>query len=312
MSHNSETELKDHIVDRASGVFQWVNLVVLQIRRMHNDGASLKLMLNKVAKTPQQLDELYTQILGTVKDEEVSMTWRLLIWVCFASRPLTLDELRHAIVLDPEQPFASAKDYRDSDSMCDDIEGMERQMRSLSKGLVQTGAQGVEKTAEFVHQSVGDFLHRRGLQVLSGRMQHKTRVDVDVIGLAHEHLCTICLEFLFMEGIQHVEHRNTDERSDKSVIPAQFLEYAVTSWPTHAQHAEKHGISQAGLAAWFRWPSDERMGRCIRLYETMNTKRSLRLPRHTSLARLSAEFNLYSTLERILTISSDTGELEEK
>jgi hypothetical protein len=308
MSHNSETELKDHIVDRASGVFQWVNLVVLEIRRMHNDGASLKFMLKKVAKTPQQLDELYTQILATVKDEEVSMTWRLLIWVCLASRPLTLDELRHAIILDPEQPFPSAKEYRDSDNMCDDLEGMERQMRSLSKGLVQTRSQGKEKTAVFVHQSVGDFLQRRGLRGLSERMQYKTGIEADMTGLAHEHLCRICLGFLFMEGMHHVRYGTTDEQSHESVVPAKFLDYAVNSWPIHAQYADEHGISQAGLAACFHWPSNERMAIWVRLYEALNTTNSRCLPQPITLARLSAEFNLYSTLERILTLSSEIGE----
>lgn len=307
VSRNSKSEFENNVVDRACGVFQWVSLIVLQIRQMHKDGASLKFMLNKVSKTPQQLDELYLQILGAIQDGEVSKAWRLLIWPCFAARPLTLDELRHAIVFDPQHPFTSLQEYPDCEDMCDDLEGMERQMRSLSKGLLQARTEGQQRVAEFVHQSVGNFLQRRGLEILLERTQYTSSADVDVTGLAHEYMSKVCLGYLFMEDICHSEWEGGSRQSVESLAANPFLNYAILNWPIHARHADKYDISQASLADCFKWPSNERVTKWFQFYRLFDKENSLCLPDSMSLARLSAEFNLCGTLTNILTRSTETG-----
>ena len=56
---------------------------------------------------PPDLDMLYHELVQDMDERRVS--WKLIQWICFAMRPLSLDELRWAMIVDPLCPYKSLK-----------------------------------------------------------------------------------------------------------------------------------------------------------------------------------------------------------
>ncbi|KAK0717574.1 hypothetical protein B0T26DRAFT_675856 [Lasiosphaeria miniovina] len=67
--------------------------------------------------------------------DEKALFLKLIQWVCFAQRPMTLAELRWAMVADFSRK--SLRACIDSADYIDDMDAIERRLRTLSHGLVE-------------------------------------------------------------------------------------------------------------------------------------------------------------------------------
>jgi hypothetical protein len=88
------------IIDRAEGVFMWARLVVERVLKLDLDGAELKEIEEKVESIPRKLEKLYLGLVQSMNRN--SATLKLIQWICFATRPLSLDELRWAMIVDAD------------------------------------------------------------------------------------------------------------------------------------------------------------------------------------------------------------------
>ncbi|RYP00350.1 hypothetical protein DL764_006550 [Monosporascus ibericus] len=120
------------ITNGASGVFMWARLVINQVLDLEREGAELKEIQAAVHSTPPDLDELYRGLIQQMG----SSSRRLVEWICFATRPLTLDELR-----------------------------MKRKVQALSCGLAEVTPSPNRQVVQFIHQSVKDFFVEKGLGI---------------------------------------------------------------------------------------------------------------------------------------------------
>lgn len=69
----------------------WARLVVKRVLKLDLEGEELKEIERKVDLIPRKLDKLY---LGIVQNmSEISATLKLIQWICFVTRPLSLNEL---------------------------------------------------------------------------------------------------------------------------------------------------------------------------------------------------------------------------
>ena len=157
--------LINDIAMKTSGNFQWMTLVVpkvLQLRKKRKHLASLEASIRKV---PSKLGDLYKNLLDTI-DKDDRLETLLMEWVCFATRPLPLEELRIAMVVDVDTSYTSIQQCKNTPEYAETNEDMEKRICDLSRGLAEVGNHGGERAVQLIHQSIKDSLLDRGFQLL--------------------------------------------------------------------------------------------------------------------------------------------------
>ncbi|KAK4039275.1 ankyrin repeat domain-containing protein 17 [Parachaetomium inaequale] len=212
------------ITERASGVFMWARLVVERVLDLEREGGGLKKMETAVHSTPRDLDELYRQLIQDMGPASL----KLIQWICFARRPLPMDELRWAMVIDADCPHRSLQACESAEDYVPDSVRMKRQVQTLSRGLAEvTHAQ----VAQFIHQSVKDFFVEKGLPVLNG-----CETSAEAAIRAHFRLAKICIRYLAMEEIGRSTSDELRNFKFESNFP--FLGYATTSTGQITEHVD--------------------------------------------------------------------------
>src|SRR3569833_2144953 len=248
--------IPDFITDRASGVFLWAFLVVKRVLDLERKGHGLKKFEAEIRLIPPELDYLYRTL---VKEMEPA-SLKLIQWITFATRPLNVDELRWAMVIEANCPYPSLQQYQDDADYTADNASMKSQVQTLSCGLAEIATTTNTPVVQFIHQSVKDFFIGEGLLALDGG---SSSIDT-AIGMAHFRLSRTCVRYLAMEEINQSLLR-LDPDDDPASIRAvahdlnqafPFLRYATTSWAAHTKESDTRSISQEDLLELFDWPSN--------------------------------------------------------
>ncbi|KAL4797823.1 hypothetical protein BDV19DRAFT_38262 [Aspergillus venezuelensis] len=183
--------LTTDIADRSSGVFLWVVIVVDTILKDIDNGKSSRYVEGRLRKTPRELEQLYEQILSGVSQEEVQMTLKFFNWVIFSLKPLRLVDWHHILAMIREEPPKSLREWRNSQNFTENAGQLERQIQSISRGLVEVKVKdmqlviddrnsisgeagslnsevGETRIVRAIHSSVSDFFSSgRGFNVLN-------------------------------------------------------------------------------------------------------------------------------------------------
>ncbi|KAL7943440.1 hypothetical protein V8C42DRAFT_329047 [Trichoderma barbatum] len=95
LSLHDIAQLEPRLVEKASGSFMWVRLVLQELETAFTD-EDVEEVLNEV---PNDLYKMYERILHTIENERrrAKVAKSILFFVVLAVRPLTLDELCHAM-----------------------------------------------------------------------------------------------------------------------------------------------------------------------------------------------------------------------
>lgn len=244
------------IIDRASGVFIWTRLVIEQVLELEHDAEDLEKMKAKILSVPQEIDDLYHELIRNMGLDSSSL--KLIQWICFATRPLSVDELRWAMSIDTDRRYKSLQAYKSSENYISDDGWMERRVQTLSCGLAELASD--TKSIQFIHQSVKDFFVEKGLKALDSS---STSTD-SAIGAAQYRLSRTYLQYLAIEEIGQsrsylhalaMEEPTTAARDDiMSEFP--FLRYATTSWATITKEGNGRGVSQEDILEYFAWRSN--------------------------------------------------------
>ncbi|CAG8973536.1 hypothetical protein HYALB_00002862 [Hymenoscyphus albidus] len=186
-------ELQNTIVERAQGVFQWATLAVGLAVQHHNNGIPSDEISQMLAKVPEELGGVYRHILSEVVDKNsYKRTLRLMRCVYLAERPLTVTEIYFAMYL-PDTEVLGVEPSRLNLSLPTYV--VERQITSLSGGLIELRQHDKNQIIQFIHQSVNDFILRDGLQLLDELDSQ------DLIGQGHYQLSLICGNYMKMSEI---------------------------------------------------------------------------------------------------------------
>lgn len=236
-------KLEQKIVKKANGVFQWVVLIVRIILSHLRDGKNLAAAFKKLESVPAELDDLYYQILQSKYGEDRPQCLLLFQWVCFARRRLSLSELRFAMVVDLDTSNGSIRKCQDSDYFAESDEDLRRLLRTLSGGLVEVSMLDRICYLQFIHQSVYDYLLRKGLNVLDSTPK------TSVVGSAHFRLSRVCIKYMIMEEISLLSSDAIGSQVSWKQFP--LLQYAVTSWIWHLEKLEEEGYTQNDLSKSF-------------------------------------------------------------
>lgn len=85
----------------------------------------------------QDMHDQYDKILDLVVGQDRQELSRLLHWVCFATRPLSLSELRYATALDPKHPIRSIAEIEAWPTFVRTDDDMQDKILNLSRGLLE-------------------------------------------------------------------------------------------------------------------------------------------------------------------------------
>lgn len=132
-------DLQREVISRSQGVFLWVTLVTKELKRLKRGGATIKKLKQTLNEIPSDLEGLYKHIFLGLDVEMYSETWRMLAWVVFSERPLSITEFRYAITIDlPDKEFDSLDSICESDEFVAEPSQMAVQIRSICGGFLET------------------------------------------------------------------------------------------------------------------------------------------------------------------------------
>ena len=243
-----EEEIRGAIVRRSSGIFQWTVLVADNALEQYGQGRSRATILEGIKRSPSGLNALYADLLRGINEDDLPQSLHLMQWVCFAFEPLSITELRFAMLIHEETACTSIRQCQETPEYVEEDEQMERNIRYLSKGLIEIVSHSNKRVAQFIHQSINDYLLNTGLKLLDSNSNY------GVIGRGHFWLSRSCIKYLSMEEIKSYKwgiypNNNREDAIQTSMQAFPFLNYSTNSWVAHAAIVEDNHIPQDDLVA---------------------------------------------------------------
>ncbi|KAM3511914.1 hypothetical protein MY11210_004455 [Beauveria gryllotalpidicola] len=276
-----ESTIGELITKRAGGLFMWAALVVNMAHALRRASRGLDSIQRMIHKTPAKLAAVYRQMLDGLVAEERLLARKLFQWMCFAQRPLTVDEVKWALIANAECSYESLAECKDDDEFDSD---MKTRVVYISRGLVETesssssssSSSSAQHVVRFIHQTVPDFLLREG--GLASMHDDPTLASADVARLAHYQVSRTCIRYMRMKEIAQLPANDFFLLRSRDKLNSAFplFEYATTAWPAHAERSDQHG-----LVSSLGWPSDPFVDRWLRIYCRVCLRRPFRaLPRN--------------------------------
>ncbi|QKX58173.1 uncharacterized protein TRUGW13939_05294 [Talaromyces rugulosus] len=177
-------EIRDELLNRASGIFLWVVLVVQMLNKEYDRGR-IHALRKRLGEIPDGLHELFEDII-TRNGQNTEQTVLCLQWILFARRPLSIDESYFAII------SGFGRDERFIVEWFPELfspEIMRLFVLDLSKGLAEITRSRVPRV-QFIHESVRDFLLEEGGL---GRIQSQPQ---SFTGSSHDRLKQCCMTYI--------------------------------------------------------------------------------------------------------------------
>lgn len=340
-------EVNQQVATRALGVFQWVVLVTRKvISRRDHENFGKNFILDIIKETPKELSDVYQSMFDHLQDpsKQQDRMWalRILRWLTFAARPLSLAELRYAVAFDEDEEdkhFRTIRDCEASAHWCADDETMEKRVLRLSSGLARTVV--IDETASerlLIDSLIQKYLGRGSLDDAGPRQpefdvlndgNHRSN-DLSRVTLQFDHesvqdyMTTRGISFLetfsragsdlgllgrahyrlMMSCLRYIQAFDEETLRPFSKLP--FTRYATRYCKDHMKAAENHGASLRNVMGFTKWPSYM----VWNLLDSTKTSRDFdRSGRPTTLQHYACEHGLYSLMEAISRFCKGKGRL---
>lgn len=197
------------VVDR----FRWVQCQIEELGTLQTD----KAIRQALKSLPRNLDETYERTLSRINPNDAVMAKRALTWLAYASRPLVLDELAEAAVLEhgtkEYDPEARLRDPEDILEICGSLVWH----RDTTDEVV------------LAHHSVKDFLRS---QSALAKVEFYHLQDIS----SNAEVAKSCLTYLLLKDFAEGPARNGQELLEW-YIHYPLLDFAARHWCAHAVFA---------------------------------------------------------------------------
>lgn len=225
-SSELQTEIRDSIVTKANGLFLIADLHLKSLVSITNV-RDLRKRLNKL---PEELDQYYEQAWARISGQEdhlKDIAYRAVSWLYQSRRQLKVEELRHALALQPE----------DKTFCADGLIAIEDVLEACL-GLVV-----VEKhshAVQLMHSTVLDYLHKQHDRLFKDVSIYRTSTCLTYLCL--DDLDDQSCEFQSLEMVDL--HANPGENIDRRrilscrLLDYPFLDYAAENWGYHARDVD--------------------------------------------------------------------------
>lgn len=296
----SRTEIPHLITDQACGLFIWAHLVVEQVLELEDKGKGQVVIQQRINSIPPDLDLLYRQLVEKMDEKQASL--RLIRWICFASRPLSLSEIGWAMAMDTTPPPKSVRECTSKDDGILSGDVMTNRVKSLSRGLIEVSTSSNKQVVQFIHQSVKDYFIDKGMLTLAESPSLEFP-DGNIVGHAHYRLSRACICYFAMEEIG----QSILEKRDSMAHEFPFLEYATFFWVSHTLQSQSNNVRQDDLLDYFNWPSEELMQRWVQAYQTPYSYSSDCPPDGTNMVHVVSRYGLIGPLQTVLQRANQVG-----
>ncbi|KAK4451577.1 ankyrin repeat-containing domain protein [Podospora aff. communis PSN243] len=201
----------DTIVNRSQGMFL--------LARLHVETLITKRTLEDlelgIKELPADLNEVYAKALKQIQDQaewKKKLAIKVLNWLVYAERPLSLDELIHALgVKEEDTKFHQDRLWTEQD------------IALACSGIVLADADS--RTVSLTHQTAKEYLRSSG-----------------ILEDPHSYLATTCLVYMSFEDFSATMHTKK-EREDR-IQQYPFLKYAADYWGDHVDRGVKGPIRE--------------------------------------------------------------------
>ncbi|PNP85062.1 hypothetical protein FNYG_01587 [Fusarium nygamai] len=257
------------LAEKANGVFLWASLIISQLRC---DG-HLKTPRSEQYSTfwlPATLDAAYERIIQQLwsrhDETRKQMARDAFTLVLCAQRPLSILELRSALAAmyyDPEllspRKKTEVNDWglRNKMNKIEDKASldMSTQLMLLCGGLLEVVPRQAkfandttytQSTVQFVHQSVRDYLQKKGSWVLEGN-NRTSKVSFPELKLTDLRACNAQYHFsvawICLLYVDHTYMHSNFLNTGDPITSAVFLEYSLWFGMAHLSLAERAGVN---------------------------------------------------------------------
>ena len=168
--------IKEELVENADGMYLWVYFQLRSICQQTSDED----IIQTLEDLPKDMDETYARILRRL-DKDSAKGRRILATVAAAERPMTTEELREALAVEPGNTTFKAS------SLSNNISAT---LARCAGSLLAVDEEDL--TVRFVHQSVRQFLTDR--IAIDSELTHY-RIDVEQANLLLGEVCVTYLNF---------------------------------------------------------------------------------------------------------------------
>ncbi|KAF6838481.1 hypothetical protein CMUS01_04609 [Colletotrichum musicola] len=296
-------DLVAEILQKASGVFMWVVLVVEILNKEFSRGRIFAVK-KRLREIPPRLSDLFRDIL-TRDNENMEDLLLCVQWLIFGKRPLTREEYYFALATGLE---AESLGECDSESITEEV--MDLFIASSSKGLAEV-TKSKNPTVQFIHESVREFLLKDG-----GLQSLWPQLGVNVEHSSHDNLKKCCYAYTRVDipptywpddDVFLLSVLSEIANSTRSLMAKRFpfLEYATNQLLHHANAAAK-GLPQSEFLRSF---SDD-LQRWIRLNNLFQKRKIQRYKPYPTLWYIFAESDCDSLIKLVSMEGLDQGTLE--
>jgi protein SERAC1 len=233
-------KFSETLAKKSRGVFLWVELAVKRMLEEWDEGQGPSALMDQRDCPPCGLEALFTDILKPTDGAMKQMTIRLFQWAALAIGPLRLHEWHHVLAFIRQPELQSLHDWRKSKYFTENDDQLEKQIRNLSRGLLEirtvstvdeggsesmsigAGAgsldfsHGESRVVEFIHHSVQEFfLCGSGFSTLDDSLAGNHRAA------GHLKIMETCLAYLDiseLDALAEARSRLRQESADPEVV----------------------------------------------------------------------------------------------
>ena len=216
--------------------FRWVECQFQSLKTCPRSEDYLERLLTSL---PDSLDETYERMLCNIDRASVDYARRILTWLCFAKRPLTVKEVIDGIAIDlgnhPKfEPKRRLEDEYDILQICPGFLSINDNANYVSVGRAEDN--GVVCTLSIAHYSVQEYLESDRIR------EQKAAIFSMQFAVSNAELAQMCLTYLLHPDIAN------EELSRVTLQEYPLSEYAAKHWVEHYKGAEERYRQTNSLA----------------------------------------------------------------
>jgi ankyrin repeat protein len=261
--------LQNNICDRSGGMFVWAVLAIKELAK----GAAFSLygsLESQINNLPQGLTSLYEiawhKLNSSISDPKAAeRARRILSWLLYAARPLTLAELNMALAIEPMRPSIPSREqlYRNISGL---VMGLFTPFVEIIEAQPDTAARpddgaSVVRDGFDTHsdeRSIVRIFHQSALEYLLDATRKSPNGTIFLTpDTAHESMALTCIAYLQANEAEASSMLSTtsskcgclilsgeDHRRQSNLLRSRaLLEYACRNWPIHVRCADTTGIN---------------------------------------------------------------------
>ncbi|KAK1918627.1 hypothetical protein CFE70_001353 [Pyrenophora teres f. teres 0-1] len=221
-------EVEDALMQGAHGMFRWAVCQLDTLAKCRN----LVMLRNSLGTLPQTLDQTYDRILTAISKEDCVYAMRILQWLTFSARPLSVTEVAEVVAIDVARDLAFNRD----EVLVDPLEALDicSSLVTITKNEEDGRLEPTQQIIALAHYSVKEFL-------VSDRIRQGSAIQYSM----QEATCQSAITRGSLKYL--VQLQQPLERETLQVFA--LARYSAEFWSSHLRKTGDEGEQASQLAA---------------------------------------------------------------